>query len=681
MHSSYALGVDQHGYLQHVYWGPKLAYANDYGEPNGLATPGGHERSQGVSQEEYPAWGDLKFGEICLKLSFADGTRAALFVFEKAEVQASSLILFLKDPAYDLLLELHYTVHADTDLIERKARLTNNSSDPITLEQAYSARWQLPNHRPYTLGYFSGKWIADFRLERLEVAPGKHVLESRRGITGFDSNPFFMLHDPDANEEVGDVYTGALAYSGNWQLVVEKSPHGQTSVSGGISDFDFAWSLNPGESFETPVFVAGYAWGLANASQNFHRYQLKHVLPKAHAQTLRPVLYNSWYATGFDVNIENQLNAARIAKELGVELFVMDDGWFGERNNDKAGLGDWYVNKEKFPDGLGPLIREVNALGMEFGIWVEPEMVNQDSDLYRAHPDWVYHFPERPRSEGRNQLVLNLARDEVRDYLLEVLDKLVTDYPVKFLKWDMNRSFSEPGWSNAPAGQARELWYRHVMAVYFIMDTLRERHPDLMIESCASGGGRVDLGILQRTDQVWMSDNTLPYDDLLMTHAFSHAYTPKTRMAWVTDERHATLNLPLEYRFHVAMLGSLGLGGDLPKWKPDELERAKKFVARYKEVRETIQHGMVFRLRSPITQRLSAMQFTDETRTLVFVFLSHALYGRETAQVQLRGLERETLYEVEGSRLSGAALMHKGLEVSLNGDYSSLLLEVRPVEV
>jgi alpha-galactosidase len=680
--SSYALGIDEHGYLQHMYWGPRLAYPSDYGEPNGLATPGGHERSQGVSQEEYPVWGDLKFGEVCLKLRFADGTRAGLFAFEKAEVQTSNLILFFKDPSYELLLELHYQVHADTDLIERKARLVNNSSDPIILERVYSAMWRLPNHQLYDLTYFSGRWFADFQLQRTTLTPGKHVLESRRGITGFDSNPFFALHSPNADEDRGAVYFGALAYSGNWQFVAETSPHGQTSLSGGISDFDFSWMLEPGESFETPTFVAGYAWGLAQASQGLHRYQLEHVLPATHAKKVRPVLYNSWYATLFDVYADNQLEAARIAAELGVELFVMDDGWFGQRNNDKAGLGDWVVNKEKFPEGLGPLISEVNALGMEFGLWVEPEMVNQDSDLYRAHPDWVYHFSKRPRSEGRNQLVLNLARDEVRDYLLEVLDKLVSEYPIRFLKWDMNRSISEPGWTTVPE-QARELWYRHVKAVYFIMDTLRERHPDLMIESCASGGGRVDLGILQRTDQVWMSDNTLPYDDLLMTHAFSHAYALKTRMAWVTDERHATLNLPLEYRFHVAMLGSLGLGGDLPGWKPDELGVAKKFVSRYKEVRETIQHGKVFRVRSPLAHRLSAMQFSDEVRTLVFVFLSHALYGKETTQLRLQGLRAQTLYQIEGSseRLSGAALMHKGLSVSLRGDYSSQLLELRPVKV
>ena len=680
--TSYALGLDQYGYLQHMYWGPKLAYASDYGEPTGLGTYGGHERKEGVSQEEYPLWGDLKFSEVCLKLSFADGTRTALFTFQNAEVEDSSLTLHFKDPSYELYLELHYIVYADTNLIERKAVLHNKSQEAIKLERVYSACWRLPNHNPYTLSYFSGKWGADFRLERVPLVPGKHVIESRRGLTGFDSNPFFMLHDTNADEDSGDVYAGALAYSGNWQFVAEKSPHEQTSLLGGISDFDFAWLLKPGESFETPSFVAGYTQGFTKASHHLHQYQLEHILPKPFAKKPRPVLYNSWYATFFDVRIDNQLAAARIAKELGVELFVMDDGWFGKRDDDKAGLGDWYVNKEKFPEGLGQLIREVNALGMDFGLWVEPEMVNQDSDLYRAHPDWVYHFKTRRHSEGRNQLVLNLARDEVRDYLLEMLDKLLTDYPIRFLKWDMNRSFSEPGWTDV-LGQEKEIWVRHVRAVYFIMDTLRERHPDLMIESCASGGGRVDLGILQRTDQVWMSDNTDPFDDLLMTHTFSHAYALKTRMAWVTDERHSSAKAALEYRFHVAMLGSMGIGADLPKWSEEDRNVAKKLVARYKEVRDTIQHGAFYRLRSPLEHPVSSLQFTDNTRTLLFIFLSHPRYGRETLQVQLRGLEPQTLYEVigGGGRLSGSALMHRGLRASLDGDYKSQLIELRPIRV
>jgi alpha-galactosidase len=678
--SSYALGLDQHGYLQHMYWGAKLAYPDDYGEPTGLGTYGGHERKEGVSQEEYPLWGDLKFSEACLKLRFADGTRTALFSFQKAEAENSSLVLHFKDPSYALHLELHYKVYADTNLVERKAALHNQSNEPLTLEQVYSACWRLPHDKPYTLSYFSGKWGADFQLQRVNLTPGKHVLESRRGITGFDSNPFFMLHAPNADEDTGDVYAGALAYSGNWQFIAERSPHGQTSLLGGISAFDFSWLLKPGESFETPTFVALYARGFAAASQQLHEYQLEHILPKSFAKKPRPVLYNSWYATFFDVRIDNQLAAARIAKDLGVELFVMDDGWFGKRDDDKAGLGDWYVNKEKFPEGLGQLIGEVNALGMDFGLWVEPEMVNQDSDLYRAHPDWVYHFKTRPRSEGRNQLILNLARDEVRDYLLEMLSNLLTDYPIRFLKWDMNRSFSEPGWTALP-GQEKEIWLRHVRAVYFIMDSLRERHPDLMIESCASGGGRVDLGILQRTDQVWMSDNTDPYDDLLMTHAFSHGYAPKTRMAWVTDEQHGSAKAALEYRFHVAMLGSMGIGADLPKWSEENREVARKLVARYKEVRGTIQHGRLYRLRSPLEHPVSALQFTDETRTLLFVFLSHPRYGRENLHLQLRGLEAQRMYELVGSgeRLSGAALMHRGLRASLDGDYKSQLIELRPV--
>ncbi|MEM7738511.1 MAG: alpha-galactosidase [Deinococcota bacterium] len=418
MHTSYALGVDDYGRVQHMYWGPRLSYADDFGKPQGLAITGGHERAEGVSQEEYPVWGDLKFGEVGLKVSFADGTRSGLFEVERASIDNDTLTLHLQDTSYNLHLELIYTIYPELDIISRKVRLINQGNDVVTLERAYSATWRLPNFQQYDLRYFSSKWGADFRLEHTPLTSGKKLLESRRGITGFDSNPFVMVASPDAGETHGDIYTCALAYSGNWQLVTEVSPYGQTSISTGISDFDFAWTLAPRDSFETPTSFAGYAQGYGQASHNLHCLQRKHILPKTFANAPRPVLYNSWYATGFDVNIDNQLAAARIAADLGVELFVMDDGWFGARDSDKAGLGDWGVNTHKFPDGLGKLIENVNALGMDFGLWVEPEMVNADSDLYRAHPDWVYHFASRPRSLGRNQMILNLARGDVRDAVL-----------------------------------------------------------------------------------------------------------------------------------------------------------------------------------------------------------------------------------------------------------------------
>jgi len=289
---------------------------------------------------------------------------------------------------------------------------------------------------------------------------------------------------------------------------------------------------------------------------------------------------------------------AEKAASLGVELFVLDDGWFGERNDDTAGLGDWYVNKKKFPHGLTSLISYVNELGMDFGLWVEPEMVNKNSNLYNLHPDWVYHFPNRLRSESRNQLVLNLAKKEVVEYIYDFMNTLLGAYNIKFIKWDMNRPFSEPGWSEASKFQQQEIWVCHVQGLYQILDRLRRKYPEVIFESCSGGGGRIDLGILQRTDQVWVSDNTDAFDRLKIQEGFSYAYPPKIMMSWVTDSPN-WLNqrkLSLEYRFNVAMMGSLGIGGNLNNWSKNEIKLAKEKVIQYKKIRETIQHGDQYRL-------------------------------------------------------------------------------------
>lgn len=296
-------------------------------------------------------------------------------------------------------------------------------------------------------------------------------MESRRGTTSHHANPWFALDkNGEANEDHGEVYYGALAYSGNWKIVVEKDDFNRIKVSSGINDFDFEWCLKPGTIFTTPKLIAGYSVnGLGAASRNLHSYELKYVLPEKNRGNLRKILYNSWEATTFNVNEEGQAKLAEIAASIGVELFVMDDGWFGARNDDTAGLGDWQVNKDKFPNGLKGLIDKVNSLHMDFGLWVEPEMVNPNSDLYRKHPDWVYHFPTRHRTEMRNQLVLNMGRDDVREFVFSFMDKLLSENNIKFIKWDMNRSISEPGYPSAPPEEQRQIWYEHVEGIYGVV--------------------------------------------------------------------------------------------------------------------------------------------------------------------------------------------------------------------
>jgi alpha-galactosidase len=370
------------------------------------------------------------------------------------------------------------------------------------------------------------------------------------------------------------------------------------------------------------------------------------------------------------------------AAELGIEVFVLDDGWFGARNNDYTGLGDWSVNPEKFPRGLTPLIEHVNALGMRFGLWVEPEMVNPDSDLYRTHPDWVYHFRHRSRTEGRNQLVLNLARQDVRDWMFATLNILLSEHNIEFIKWDMNRSISEPGWAEEAGRNPERVWLDHVRNLYWVIDELRSCHPHVAFESCAGGGGRVDLGILSRVEQVWPSDNTDALDRLCIQEGFSYAYTPRVTMCWVTDCPNFVTKrmVPLPYRFHVAMSGALGIGGDLSRWTPQELDEARNLIALYKRVRSTIQNGLLYRLRSPRTGRIAASQYVaqDGSEVVVFAWGHSQQFGEAQVSLRLHGLEEEAHYadDKNGVTYSGAYLAQKGLPVNLVGDYDSHMVHL-----
>jgi alpha-galactosidase len=404
------------------------------------------------------------------------------------------------------------------------------------------------------------------------------------------------------------------------------------------------------------------------------------VLPAADEP--RPVLYNTWEGTWFDVNETNQKELAAIAAGLGVELFVMDDGWFGRRTNDHAGLGDWWPNPDRFPDGLGPLIAEVHRLGMRFGLWVEPEMVNPDSDLYRAHPDWVLHQPGRHRTQLRQQLVLNFARPDVAEWAHGWLDQLLRENEIDFLKWDMNRAFTEAGWPKAD--DPDRLWFDHTRAVYTVIDRLRAAHPRLRIETCSSGGGRVDLGMLARTDQAWTSDNTDPIDRIAIQHGYCQIYPAVTMGAWASESPNPInqRTTPLRFRFHVAMAGALGISGNLHEWSADERAEAAALIAAYKQVRHVIQHGRLHRLTPARVEGTTAVQYTSEDGAEVVVLAWRALsrYGVTDPPVRLAALEPAADYEQVGAGTvhSGAALGHHGLPLALpRGDHASALVHLR----
>jgi alpha-galactosidase len=573
--------------------------------------------------------------------------------------------------------------------------IENRDKNAVVVEQAAAAQWTLPAER-YTLSYLTGRWAGEWTLNQEPIQGGERVIESRRGTTGHQANPWFAIARDDsgktmgpfsAGEEHGEVWFGALAWSGSWRITVEKTQLDGVRVTGGFSPFDFGYKLKPGEKLETPIFYGGYSHhGLGGSSRLLHKFENAHILPQAPDPKPRPVIYNSWEATEFRVDEAGQMAIAEKAASIGVDRFVMDDGWFGQRKDDHAGLGDWYVNAQKFPHGLKPLIDKVHALGMDFGLWVEPEMVNPDSDLYRKHPDWVLNFRGRPRSESRNQLVLNLARPDVRDYIAGFLDKLLGENDIAFLKWDYNRNWSEPGWDAMPVEEQKRVYVEFIRNLYSILADLREKHPKVEIESCSGGGGRVDLGILRYTDEVWPSDNTDPFDRLAMQDGFTYAYTPQIMMAWVTDSPHwyNGRNTTLAYRMLSSMQGSLGIGANLNKWSAEDFATATRLIAAYHSVQKTIVRGDLYRLISPrdgsefsVTETVSS----DKNQAVVFAFTVATQQGRGLPLLELRGLDPDARYKIgwiEGKGrpgtpevASGDWWMHHGAQLDLKGDYSA----------
>ena len=684
---TYAFGVNELGQLQSLYWGGRLASGDTLPAAKSDAGSASFDLPTGTTPQEYPAWGAALYSEPALKVSFPDGNRDLVLHYLSHTLSGSHLSVLLKDISRDVRVELRYDIDPDSGILARSARIENHTSKSLSVQQAAAATWNLPAGNGYVLHSLSGRWAAEWQLDHRPVLPSQTVLESRRGSTGHQNNPWFALTHTDTSEDAGPVWFGALAWSGSWRITVEPDVKRRIRVTGGYNPFDFSYRLAPGEALDTPVFFAGYTTGgLGEASRLLHHFELTHVLPQAPHPRARPVLYNSWEATEFNVNEAGQVKLAEMAARIGVERFVMDDGWFGARDNDHAGLGDWVVNPRKFPHGLQPLIERVRALGMDFGLWVEPEMVNPDSDLYRHHPDWVLNFKGRPRTEGRNQLVLNLARQDVRDHLFHVLDDLVTHNDIAFLKWDYNRNWSEPGWPELGPEDQQKVYVAYVQNLYWIMQRLRERHPKLEIESCSGGGGRVDLGIMRLTDEVWTSDNTDPFDRLSIQDGFTYAHTPGVMMAWVTDSPNWVnqRSTSLEYRFLSSMQGSLGVGADLSHWSEQDFQTAQRLITEYKSIRMTVQQGTLYRLISPrdgsaysATQSVSS----DARQSVLFAFLHSSSMLYPYPRIRLKGLDPQARYRLrvvagkpaENTPLeaSGTYWMSEGIQLMLKGDFQA----------
>jgi alpha-galactosidase len=676
--TGYALGLNQAGLLVHRYWGPRLKAPDDYPAAPNPGIWGAFNNPAQRAPEEYPGYEDIKFIDPCLKVTFADGVRDVVLRFDSAEVlagEAPELRVRLRDTAYPFEVTLHYRLHEGYDLIERAVTVSNAGDTPLTIERIWSAQWHLPPGGNYRLTHIAGRHMDEARLRREPLTEGLKVLESRRLATSHHSNPWFAIDRGSADEDAGAVWFGVLAWSGNWKLSAEVTDFASTRISIGLNDWDFAWRLGTGETFTTPSSYAGYTnAGFGGASRRLHDFIRDVILADGH--DIRKIFYNSWEATLFDVDQASQIELAELAASLGVELFVLDDGWFHGRADDTAGLGDWWPDERKFPNGLTPLIRRVNALGMQFGLWIEPEMVNPNSQLYRTHPDWVIHFPKRVRTEGRNQLILNFGRTDVQDYMITQFDRLLSENNIAFIKWDMNRNVSEPGWPEPP-GDPRELWVRYVQGLYRVWGTLRERHPLVIWQSCSGGGGRADFGILRLANQIQVSDNTDPTMFLNIQEGFSQIFPASTLHAWVADV--PAPHLSLAFRFQVGMCGILGIGGHLARWTDAERAEAAKWIALYKDIRHIIQFGDLYRLRSPQSQPFSAVQYVakDRSEAVLFAFRTHMPPRAQLPPLYLRGLDPDAFYELDGvpAARSGMAWMHAGLYLELN-DFESTVRRI-----
>jgi alpha-galactosidase len=655
------------------YWGPaaQTGRATDY-----LLHPQGNRPSQRAFLDgqpvAYPVYGDALFKEVCLVVARSDGSREVRLNFIEDRMSTVSgqpaLDLVFEDASIGLRVTHRFHIYAEYDIVSRSVTIENRGAQQFVLERALSAALPLPPER-YDSYSLHGQWGREFELHQRPLAPGKFVMESRRGLSSAEAHPWFAVRPRGEQEEhIGSVWFGSLAWSGNWMCSLEVEHNDALHVVGGIQPFDFAWQLAPGDQFVTPQLVGGYSEaGLGGASRQLHAFEEDAWIPATHRNQPRPVLYNSWEATNFAVHVDQQIALAQRAAALGVELFVVDDGWFGARDHDRAALGDWTVNASKFPRGLRQLIDEVHGLGMQFGIWVEPEMVNPDSDLYRSHPDWAYHIDGREPTYGRNQLVLNFARDDVREHITHLLRRLLSEHgSIEFVKWDHNRAWTEVGWPEQPELQ-REVWVRHVLGLYDVLSVLRGEFPDVLFESCASGGGRADLGMLRWTDQVWTSDNTDAADRLDIQYGYSRAHSPRVMVNWVTDVPNQQTGriAPLAFRFHVAMQGVLGIGGDIADWSDAELEEARRLVSEYKDLRPLVQFGRQYWLTPPRAIGPCAVQYVSASgdRTVVFVYQTRGKRGSGIRRVRLHGLQSERRYrrEVDGAESSGAALMAAGM--------------------
>lgn len=710
---SYIMAVLPNGQMGQLYFGKRIHQREDYSYLlEMMARPMGSyvfENDRTLSLEhvkqEYGVYGSTDYRCPAVEILQENGSRISDFCYKshtvsggkpklkglpatytESDSEAETLTLVLEDKVTGIELELLYTLFAGSGIIARSARFLNCGKKPVHLLKAMSLCMDLPDH-DYDWIQFSGAWARERYPKKRRLETGIQSVGSMRGHSSHEHNPFVILKRPTADEFQGEVIGFSLIYSGNFLAQAEVDTHDTTRVLLGINPEWFDWKLEPGEEFQTPEAVMVYTdRGMNDMSQTFHRLFQKRLARGYWRDRERPILINNWEATYFDFTEERIVEIAKKAKEQGIELFVLDDGWFGKRTSERAGLGDWKANPERLPEGITGLAQKIEALGMKFGLWFEPEMVNKDSDLYREHPDWILSVPERRQSQGRYQYVLDFSRKEVVDYIYDRMAEILGRGKVSYVKWDMNRSITEC-WSAAlPADRQGEVFHRYILGVYDLYDRLNTAFPKVLFESCASGGGRFDPGLLYYAPQGWASDDTDAAERLKIQYGTSYCYPISSIGAHVSaSPNHQIMrSTPLYTRANVACFGTFGYELDLNRLTAEEQEEVKRQTAFMKKYRSVLQFGSFYRLESPFEGNVTAWMSVSGDRKTAVVGWYRTLNGINMGytRVKLRGLEPDSVYRVSADGVLrgeyyGDELMNVGL-VTSDADSGELLPGMRP---
>ena len=699
----YQLKADEFGVLRHIWYGAKtgcdMEYLQVYRDVGfaGNIYEAGERRDYSLNTMllEYPCAGIGDYRAEAVSAVHDDGSRALDLRYTGYKIKdgkysipgmpavyggkdAQTLEIYMRDTATGVEAVLKYGVLPELDIITRSVVIINNGSGSITLEKAHSLALDFPKGE-YEWIHFCGRHAMERQPERAALLHGVQKISSSRGTSSHQENPAVIICSPDCTETSGSCVGAMLVYSGGFSADIEYDQLSQARLVMGIDPDTFSWKLEAGESFCTPEAVMCYSGsGFETMSHNFHKLIRENICRGKYKDSIRPVLINSWEAAYFDFDDEKLLDIAKQASELGCDMLVMDDGWFGSRNNDDSALGDWFVNEKKLNGGLDALTKKIKALGMSFGIWFEPEMVSEDSELYRAHPDWAIRIPGRKPMLGRYQLVLDITRAEVRDYLFDSVSAILSGADISYVKWDMNRSICDWYSSAIPAERMGEMPHRYVLALYDLLERLTTAFPDVLFEGCSGGGGRFDAGILYYSPQIWCSDNTDAFDRTKIQYGTSFFYPISAVGSHVSAvPNHQTGRvIPFDARAVTAMAGSFGYELDPAKLSEQEKQAVKEQIIKFKKYAPLIHRGMYYRLSNAMTDNYSVWEFVsgDRAEILVFGVIFRSEANMIRSRVRLRGADPEKMYRLEGTDrvYTGAALNEGGILLpDAWGDFTS----------